>query len=134
MTRCLIGHSSLTRSHLLTVQVPPQCNICQTSTTVQHIFLVCPHFICQLTQYFDFLSFSVFHSPLASGLICSTQYVKQSKIIKINKNCIRKQTWMREPNTLKGYCFCIFEYCSVPSEINFKKSLKYRSPVLLYCF
>jgi kelch-like protein 2/3 len=60
--RLRIGHTFLTHGHLLKRDSPPQCSVCQTQLTVEHILVHCPtwnairanHFT--VTNLFDLFS------------------------------------------------------------------------------
>ena len=51
--RLRVGHSHLTHSYLLKKELPPVCDGCGTSLTVEHMIIGCSKYTSQRRKFFD---------------------------------------------------------------------------------
>ena len=53
LNRVQLGHTGITPSHLISVEPPPSCSVCQILFTVEHFMLDCPQFTVKRARYFN---------------------------------------------------------------------------------
>jgi len=56
--RLMIGHTSLTHSHLLSKEPPLMCTYCSTLLTVEHILTNCSHYQSSRQKYYQYFYLS----------------------------------------------------------------------------